>query len=192
MAKKSKQDTRMAERRKAVVRDYLMGMAQYDIAEKYGVVQSVISRDLSVIREQWMRSTLVDFNEAKAREVAKIDNIEMEWWSAWRRSIGEKTKARTRQIVGTTVHEVTIEKDQLLGNPTFLQGVQWCIEQRCKIFGIYEATKVAVVDWRKSVEEQGHDAGEIFERMVDAYRRATDPSAGGEDDSGSSGGSSEA
>lgn len=170
-----------AQRRLTIAADYVKGMPQYEIANKYKCSQATISKDLARIREEWLKSTLIDFNEVKAREIAKIDNLEATYWEAWYRSIGEKTKVRTRKV-GVLAVEATVEKETLLGNTACLAGVQWCVEQRCKIFGIYEATKVAVVDWRKVVEEQGHDAGAIFEKLVNTYVEAIDPDAFDDDD----------
>jgi hypothetical protein len=172
---------RALERRKNMIPDYLRGMSQYDLAAKYGVNQSLISRELKRIRQDWEKSILVDFNQAKARELSKIDNLEKEYWAAWKNSIGEKTKTRTKKIIGASATEASVEKDQMLGNPAWLQGIQWCIEQRCKIFGIYEATKLAVVDWRKAAEDQGLDTGKLFEDLVNKYVEALGGSNGDED-----------
>src|SRR3954468_5397567 len=179
MIKSSRKKTSYLERRRSVAADYLSGMSQQELAAKCQVSQPTISRDLEAIRQEWKHSALIDFAQAKAREVAKIDNLEAEYWRAWRCSIGEKTKTRTRKIPGNGVIAVSVEKDQRLGNAVFLQGVQWCISERCQIFGVYEATKVALVDWRKAVEEQGLDASEVFEQMVNAYIKATDPDGDG-------------
>lgn len=155
---------------------YLKGVRQWQIAEKLGIVQSQVSYDLKTIHKRWRESSLVNMNEVKQRELARIDELERTYWDAWERSVGEKTKTRTEKVVGSKAAKASIEKDQMLGNPAYLSGVQWCIEQRCKIFGIYEATKIAI-DWRKAVEEQGHDAGDLFERMVNAYIQAVNGSA---------------
>lgn len=159
---------------------YLKGKRQSDIAAELDLSQMVISRDLAEIHERWRESTLVSINEAKHRELARIDELERTYWDAWQRSIGERVKTRTEKSADS-VAKASVEKEQLVGNATFLTGVQWCIEQRCKIFGIYEATKIAITDWRKAVEEQGHDTGVIFEQMVNAYIAAVDQAANGED-----------
>lgn len=154
---------------------YLKGMRQADIAEKLGVTQPQVSYDLKTIHKRWRESALVNMNEVKHRELARIDELERTYWDAWARSCEEKTKTRTEKVVDG-VTKASVEKDQMLGNPSYLSGVQWCIEQRCKIFGLYEAAKISI-DWRKAVEEQGQNAGELFERMVNAYISAANGNA---------------
>lgn len=115
---------------------YLKGKRQSDIAAELGVTQPQVSYDLKEIHKRWRESSLVDINEAKHRELARIDELERTYWEAWARSCEEKTKTRTKKTLGGNATEASIEKDQMLGNPAFLAGVQWCIERRCKIFGI--------------------------------------------------------
>lgn len=154
---------------------YLRGKRQADIAKEIGVDQSQVSYDLKEIHKRWRESTLVSINEAKHRELARIDNLEVEYWNAWARSCEEKTKTRTEK--GTTgASKASVEKDQMLGNPAYLTGVLSCIEQRCKIFGLYEAAKISI-DWRKVVEEKGINAGDLFERMVNTYIAAVNGDA---------------
>jgi predicted transcriptional regulator len=149
---------------------YLRGTTQSDIGKELGVVQSQVSYDLKEIQKRWRESALVNINEVKQRELARIDELEIEYWQAWRRSIGEVTKTVTSRnaLRGDTA---SISKETLNGNPAYLQGVQWCIEQRCKLFGIYEATKISL-DWRKALQEQGHDAGAVFEQLIQSYINA--------------------
>jgi hypothetical protein len=58
-----------------------------------------------------------------------------------------------------------------VGNHKFLQGVQWCIEQRVRIFGLH-APKQIDVNWRAEAQAQGIDADTIYEHAVDAYVEA--------------------
>jgi hypothetical protein len=159
---------------------YLKGKRQVDIAAELGIAQSQVSYDLKEIHARWRKSALVDINEVKQRELARIDELERTYWDAWNRSMGETVKTTTSKS-DKDGGKASITKEQQVGNPAYLSGVQWCIEQRCKIFGIYEATKITV-DWRKELEEQGYDAGSIFEQMVNAYRAAIIADADGAND----------
>lgn len=146
---------------------YLKGARQADIAAKLDIAQQQVSYDLKEIHKRWRESTLVSINEAKHRELSRIDELERTYWDAWARSLNEVTKTMTSKG-DKDGSKASITKEQQTGNPSYLAGVGWCIEQRCKIFGLYEAAKVSI-DWRKAVEEKGHDAGDLFERMVNAY-----------------------
>jgi hypothetical protein len=103
------------ERRRAEIADlYIQGRKQYDIAQLYGVSQQQISLDLKAIRAQWLESAVRDFDHMRSEQLAKIDAVEAEYWRAW-----EKSRAEDEA-----------------GNPQFLTGVERCVQQRCKLFGL--------------------------------------------------------
>ena len=120
---------------------YLEGWLQADIAETLGISQSTVSNDLKALQKQWLASSLIDFDQAKAREIAKIDKLEWEYYQAWHRScedaetVIEKGKGKGGEKNPTSV-EKTVQRKGQAGDPRFLTGVQWCIERRCKILGI--------------------------------------------------------
>lgn len=156
-----KDETTYTERREKVARLYLQGKTQNELAAQFGVNQSTISRDLEAIRLQWQEQALLHFDEIKARELARIDRLEREYWEAWEES--KKDAEVTKQIGALTKDEKgrpsltpgraekTIKGQT--GNPAFLNGVQWCIEQRLKIFGVYEAIKIRQIDWQDEIVE---------------------------------------
>jgi len=144
-----------------IARRYLHGMSQMEIAAELELSQSQISRDLKVLHDRWTKSALVDLNEAKARELARIDNLEREYWDAWRDSRGERLETNTEQIAGDKTGDrkkVSIKKVKLEGNPDFLAGIQWCIEMRCKILGIYQpgraSNPLAFIDYSRLNDAQ--------------------------------------
>ncbi len=125
---------------------YLQGKTQAEIAETVGLDQSQVSRDLSTIQARWRSDTAINLDEAKQKELAKIDLLEREYWTAWQRTLEEKTKTRTEQSKTgdkSGAAKATIEKETLLGNPAYLAGIQWCISERCRILGLYAPTKLA-------------------------------------------------
>jgi DNA-binding transcriptional regulator LsrR (DeoR family) len=120
---------------------YLQGWLQADIATELSIDQSTVSRDLKALQKQWLASALIDFNEAKAQELAKIDRLEREYWEAWRRSCEDAETVKQRGAPGDEVGKVkTASVERTVkgqaGDPRFLVGIQWCIERRCKVLGI--------------------------------------------------------
>jgi hypothetical protein len=71
------------QRRHEAVKLYLMGWPQWKIAEKFGVQQPAISKDLAALRKEWRASALLNFHERQIEELAKIDLTEAEAWAAW-------------------------------------------------------------------------------------------------------------
>lgn len=158
MTVSTRKKTDVEARRRDVGRLYLSGKTQTEIAKEQDVTQATISRDLKALREQWLASALIDINEAKGRELAKIDALEVEYWEAWRRSIGEQIRERTKakgisidgQAGSPKQIEKTVQKFTLIGDPRFLQGIERCIDKRCKILGL-DAPQIVEVSWQDEI-----------------------------------------
>jgi predicted XRE-type DNA-binding protein len=151
---------------------YLRGERQSQIAEKLGVTQQQVSYDVRSLRELWRKSALVDIDAAAGKELARIDEMEVAYWSEWERSREQQTKRRSlktarsrprrgkNQVAGDDQMETERyaeefeEVNDLLGDTRYLDGVQWCITQRCKILGLYAPVK-------SQSEISGKDGGAI-------------------------------
>lgn len=145
-------DVKVAARRRDVSDMYLQGYKQVEIAAKHRVSQQMISLDLQHIQREWLQSSMMDFNEAKSRELARIDRLEREYWQAWNRSLTEqvKTSKRAKDKPTGAEKEASEARESRTGDERFLAGVRWCIEQRLKIFGVYANDK-SQNDWRKEI-----------------------------------------
>ena len=124
---------------------YLQGWLQVDIADDLGISRATVTRDLQHLYKEWQESSLVDIDKAKARELAKVDRLEREYWQAWEHSCED---AETIRQEGTK-KEDSIQPDKIVktakgqaGDPRFLVGIQWCINKRCEIVGMDAAIKV--------------------------------------------------
>jgi len=149
---------------------YLRGKTQYEIAALLEISQSQVNYDLKVIQRQWRESTTMNLDEAKAKELARLDELERTFWAAWESSKTERTQARQeKNNAGATV-KASMTKEQRDGNPAFLAGVMGCIEQRCKLLGLYAATKTQNlnVDLSTLTDEQLDrlDNGEPVEQVL--------------------------
>ena len=146
---KRRDTAQIARDRKRIGDCYLKGWLQADIADELGISQATVSRDIKALQQAWLDSALIDFNEAKARELAKVDQLEREYWQAWERSCEDaetetqKAKGDVRkyegndgQFVQERPAEVTKTRKGQAGDPRFLAGIQWCINKRCDILGI--------------------------------------------------------
>jgi hypothetical protein len=150
-----RRDVRVAQRRQLAADLYLQGKTQAEIALTCNVTQQQISSDLYAIQKRWIKDATLDFNQIKSRELARIDRVEREAWAAYERS-KQAFKSHTVKAKGTQGQaqpgavEQTTRTDERTGDPRWIDKVQWCIEQRLKIFGIYAADK-SLNDWRKDV-----------------------------------------
>lgn len=192
MARSTRVNVTMQDRRRQVAELYLRGKTQTEIAAQVGMTGATISRDLKAIRQEWRASTLLDFDEAKNRELAKIDALEQTYWQAWHRSIGSHTSVKVEHgglasaegEVGAESLQVvrrTENTEKLNGDPRYLSGVQDCITQRCKILGVYAAVRnehtganggpiatssMTVEEWMRQQIEAERQADEAL-RMVE-------------------------
>jgi hypothetical protein len=152
---KRRDAAQVARDRKRIADLYLKGWLQVDIADEIGVDTSTVSRDLKAIRGEWLQSTLMDFNEARAHELAAIDNLEITYWQAWQRSTENKEVEASKVIEGKDGQrmEAQTRSEGQAGDPRFLQGVQWCIERRCKLLGLDEPNRLDVTSGGKSADQ---------------------------------------
>lgn len=147
----------IAQRRAIVAKLYLKGWTQTEIGINQGVSQGQISQDLEKIREDWRESAIVDFNDAKIKELAKLDQLESTLWKAWERSL-EPIKKSTKRMQGKVDHKklatsqtvdnfnTTEVVEERLGDPRYLEGVQRCIQKRCDLLGLDAPLKIAETD----------------------------------------------
>lgn len=132
------------ERRRAdVATHYLKGIPHTEIARLLNLRQITVIQDLTAIRDRWMVSSLVDFDRARANELAKVDHLESTYWDAWERSRAEteETISEKSSLDGKTRIRAQAKKTQHVGEAAFLAGVQWCIEKRCKLLGLDAPTR---------------------------------------------------
>lgn len=165
MAENKRSAIQIEDDRRRIADLYLKGWTQSAIAQEIGVSQPQISYDLGVIRQQWRATTTINLDEAKLKELSRIDLLERTYWEAWTRSLDEKVKTRTERYAGSDKQgKASVEKETLLGNPSYLAGVQWCISERCKVLGLYapvkqehsgvggDAITVKFIDYRNGID----------------------------------------
>jgi len=151
-----------------------------NIRDGYNLSMSAINYDINVIRKQWIESYLEDINAAKAKELARIDRIEMAAWDAWelsKRTVTKTEKERTEnEQVGKTglafqkhrkVKAKTTETERD-ADKEFMKVIQWCVEQRCKILGI-NAPQRYDISWKKQAEAAGFDPEKVKTDLINQF-----------------------
>ncbi len=168
MALKKRTDFEREQDLERITTLYLKGWRQVDIATELGLSRQQIGYDLITIQKRWRESTAINMDEAKQKELARLDELEREYWQAWESSKAERTKARqetdgTKDKTGKPiVKKSSMEKEQRDGNPAFLQGVLSCIDRRCKLLGLDAPTESKVTG---KIE---HDyRGELLRKLAD-------------------------
>jgi hypothetical protein len=168
---------------------YLKGYSFHEINEEinknpdYNVTKTTIYNDVREIKERWLESQIQDFNTAKVKELAKIDQLERAYWEGWERSIKEQntvevekaddvtTGAGASNYTRTKTKRTSKKRD---GSVDFLQGVERCINLRCKILGLTVQTQFKK-DWESAAREAGineQQAQSQFDEMVQTFTKS--------------------
>lgn len=134
----------------------LKGMSYRAIAKELGanrdyeVSMAGVAQDGKVLVAQWHKETLTLITKAKARELAKIDNLEQTYWAAWERSLTPQRKKTVRRG-GDMVRDAESGERRLLtpdyvreeetiahrvGDPRWLAGIERCIAVRIKLLNL--------------------------------------------------------
>ena len=131
-------------RRHHVAELYLGGKYQVEIARLVGVSQQQVSLDLKAIQKAWFASSIRNFDEVKAEQLAKIDYVERQALDAWERSLQPREVTVQEVIDGEhRINKVSHRKEPQGGDPRYLQIAQRCIDQRCDILGLSTAAEAA-------------------------------------------------
>lgn len=141
---------------------YCKGITQAVIGQRLGLTQQQISYDIKKLIARWQAASKALLDELKAAEIGKINHLERVAWECFedsrepklieieritdaaRRAQGKGGRGKPSAVkLIPTFLETRTERGP--GDPQWLRLVQWCIDTRCKILGIYAPTKVAPV-----------------------------------------------
>lgn len=142
MSAKKRIKTQIIKDRLKIAELYIQGRYQSEIADSLGLSQQQISYDLRAIQRQWQKLTQIKIDEHKTKELAKIDHLERIYWQEWEESRKEKV-SKTLTAKDATQAKKTLKTEERCGDPRYLDGIQWCIEHRCKLLGIYQQTDLS-------------------------------------------------
>lgn len=163
---------------------FCQGVRQHDIAARLGVAPSQITYDLRILMARWAKASTAKIDEFKSSELERINNLERTYWQAWLDSCEAGVKVSKEKRVGAEVVTNRQEVDKPAGNPTFLAGVQWCIDRRCKLMGLDAAVKLAGADGGALIPQNEYTDIEraamvaaLYERLSAAAQRRDDNGA---------------
>ena len=162
-------DTELAKRRTIAAEMYLNGATRAAIAQEVGVSRATIQSDLAAIRVEWKESRIRDFDEAKALELAKLDNTEREAWAAWERSQKNAVKVKTSQE--GDFEKVEKWSEGQTGDPRFLQTVLTSIQRRCALLGLDAPFKHAQTDTQGNDITTPEQARAYLAELADTLRQ---------------------
>lgn len=133
MSQSSAKRLTVSHRRRDVSAMLLRGATQEVIAEKLGVSQATVSRDVEWLHQQWKTESLYDIEALKERELRKVDHLENEAWEAWGRS---QKPQQSADIAGDQERPTRKRVRNQYGDPRFLAIVNQCLLSRRTMLGL--------------------------------------------------------
>ena len=172
MSAKKRTPIQIEDDRREIASLYLQGKTQQAIAERLGMTRQMVGYDLKAIQQRWREDTSRNLDEDKARELAKLDELERTYWQGWEDSLEQVTTETTSRAVagggagGGVTERAAIGREGKQGNPAYLRGVMECIGRRCKLLGL---------DSPQKLEHSGKDGGPIQTDMKVILDALADP-----------------
>jgi hypothetical protein len=165
--------------RAEIARMYLQGSTQAQIGAKLGLSRQQIGYDLDAVRQEWLQSSLIDFNQKKAEELARIDAVEREYWAAWQQSKHERQTSSIEQVKDPRGDKLKagIRNVAQTGDPRYLEGVRWCIAKRCEVLGLNAPQKIAPTmpdgqrPYQLIVKEMSDEELAFIERLAERHHQ---------------------
>jgi hypothetical protein len=128
-------------------------LVELNAARPYSLTRTTIVRDLAEIRAQWRKLYTTTFNDGLAKELASLDRIEREAWTAFEKSKKPRSEKSSGMEVDTpsapppkadvgapsprskkTSGMRQIDRD---GDPRWLDLALSCVEKRARILGLF-------------------------------------------------------
>jgi hypothetical protein len=123
------------------------------IALPYTLTRTQIQFDIKAIKQEWRKSSTLDFDEMLGKELDRLDIYEHEYWLAWERSKKQRVLMTTSdqevlpefgrdgvEIVPAFSKKRKTQRVEIrIGNPAFLAGAERCAAERRRLLGLYAA-----------------------------------------------------
>ena len=150
----STNDIELAQRRAEVVKLYLEGHNQWDIAYKFNVNQSTISRDIRHVMNELIKTATNNLDEIRQVELSRLNRVEVEMWAAWERSQRDAETETEEFGSAAPMPKVTRKRQGQVGDPRYMTIILQCIEKRCKLLGLEQnIARLEVLTWQDRVIE---------------------------------------
>lgn len=118
------------------------------------VSQTLVWKIVNEVIKDWEQDVNRDITAAKAIELAKLNDLELDYRKGWDRSLRNKKKTATKQKgrnlanqnnSGLAIQEVeqSSSDEEQVGDPRFLDGIRQCIDRRIKLLGLDAPIKSA-------------------------------------------------
>lgn len=119
---------------------YLKGWTQAKIADYLELSQPGIWRELKKIKELWIQESIHNYDLFVTEQLYRLSMIESELWQGWQRSQEDKEQSIHEKLIGAADSDrlkAQRRTESRVGDVRFLDKLLECIEQRCRLLGLY-------------------------------------------------------
>ena len=120
----------------------IQGRTQQELSGDMGVSQQQISRDWREVLRRWRESELVDTSQLRMRQLAEVNALKQEAWSAWLLSKKDAEKITTNEGGKEDSDWTRIERKGQTGDARYLDVINRCLEREARLLGLDEALPI--------------------------------------------------
>lgn len=177
MARNKQERAKIDFRRTQVIKFYLKGWTQVDIARELGVSQATVSNDIRACRKEWRESRIQDTNELIDEELRRLMLLIREAMAGWDASKAPIETTKISQVGDRKKAERVVRQQS--GDPRFLKVTLEAVRKRFELLGIDPAAladrnssnvdrKQALLNWDVLFEERRKrpDRNEAIEQRI--------------------------
>lgn len=160
---------------------YVKQVPQMEIAKRLGISQGQVSNDLKRLLRRWEETRIHQIDRYKHEELRRINMIEAEMWECWEKSkttpktVIQKGKSGVVDPVPGKDREYwragSTEEMPVGGDMQYINGIQWCVQQRIKILGLASPTKIAQTDPTGQFEATSSAKDELLNMLSGIIKR---------------------
>ena len=158
-----------------IARRLLRRESQQSIAEALGLAQSLISKEVKLLKSRWRDRAVLDFHDFLAEELALSYHVEAEAWKGWaasRTAAVTETDQVKDTALGAEISSTTRTQKQS-GDPRMLEQILMCSKRRLELMGLLNPGDVpGGMDYLAQVreedaflEEHGHTIDEVLKAL---------------------------
>ena len=165
-----------AERRPHVAKLYKRGYSQSAIAEKFGVSQFTISKDIAKLEKQFKAEQAIIIVDRKMEMEMMIKETLAELWEQYELSKQDRKKVTTIKRRDGTVESVATITEKSIADPRWMQQIRGCYDQLAKLWHVNQPMQINVlqqeiiallINGQVDIEEVRQDFPEIADKFFE-------------------------
>ncbi len=164
-------------RQSQVVSLYFQGMRVHRIAEKLGISDSTVLRDIERARQAWKEVAGKTYDDLLPEKLAELQEIKNAAWEGWRSSLADAKDEREESSDAHGNKTVRRRRGQS-GNPAYLNALTKAVETECQLRGMLDqkTAQEIVIPVVEVVVTSREEKNQFETLTTEQFRRLTEKS----------------